>query len=271
MFKTFRPDNIDELLYIIDKEPCHIFAGGTDIMIRKRQWQGAERKFTQSVVYINHLENLRGIIETEKTYEILTLTTQTDIVESDLPDYMKVPFSLMSSPAIRNVATVGGNIVNAAAVADSLPIFYALDASVELLSQDGIRVLKIEDFIKDKYKTARAQNEILTKVIIPKYYEKGFFYKKLGQRKASILSKVSVFVLYSKNDIRVAIGAINDTVIREKAVEFGFLNDKCIEDMLISYQGLMNGKDDKRSTKDYRETVALNLIRDYLKEIIDEL
>ncbi len=78
-------------------------------------------------------------------------------------------------------------------------------------------------------------------------------------------------MLYSTNDLRVAIGAINDTVIRDKAIEFGFLNDKSIEDLLIGYQGLMNGIDDKRSTKDYRETVALNLIRDYLKEIMNEL
>lgn len=271
MVNAYRPETVNELLEILDKEVCHIFAGGTDLMIRKRQWQGAERKFTQGVAYINQLSELRGIVEKESTYEIGTLTTQTDMVESNLPDYIKEPYSLMSSPAIRNVATVGGNIVNAAAVADSLPILYALDAKVELLSVDGKREMPIETFVTGKYKTKRKANELLTKVIIPKYEEKGYFYKKLGQRKASILSKVSVFILYKKSDVRIAIGAINDTVIRSKSIEYAFMNDLNITDMMIGYRGLMKGKDDKRSTKDYRETVAVNLIENYLKEIVDEL
>jgi len=271
MINAYRPESIDELLKILDQETCHIFAGGTDLMIRKRQWQGAERKFTQSVAYIIQLEELRGIWEDENFYEIGTLTTQTDIVESNLPEYIKEPYRLMSSPAIRNVATVGGNIVNAAAVADSLPILYALDAQVELMSIDGVRRIPVEDFVVGKYRTLRKDNELLTKVIVPKYEASGYFYKKLGQRKASILSKVSVFILYQKSDVRIAIGAINDTVIRSKSIEYAFMNDLNISDMMIGYQGLMSGKDDKRSTKNYRETVAINLIQNYLKEIVDEL
>ncbi|MCH4889760.1 xanthine dehydrogenase family protein subunit M [Acidaminobacter sp. JC074] len=271
MFNTYRPDTFDQVLDILDKETCHIFAGGTDLMIRKRQWQGAERKFTQSVVYISHLKELAGIVESDDYYEIGTLTTQTDIVDSDLPDYIRVPYSLMSSPAIRNVATVGGNIVNAASVADSLPIFYALDAKVELVSKYGRRLLPVEEFVLGKYKTARQANEILTKVIVPKFKEKGFSYKKIGQRKASILSKLSVFMVYNESDLRIAIGAVNDTVIRNRALEVTYKKDKNIDDLIQGYKSLMFGQDDKRSTKDYRERVTENLIRSFLKEMEDEL
>jgi len=271
MFKTYRPDSVEALLDIIDKDVCHIFAGGTDIMIRKRQWQGAERKFTQSVVYINHLEALRGIKETNEHYIIGTLTTQTDMETSHLPEYIREPYRLMSSPAIRNVATVGGNIVNAAAVADSLPILYALDASVVLLSKYGKRVVKIEDFVIGKYKTIRENNELLIQVLIPKFDEKGYFYKKLGQRKASILSKLSVFVLYKEKDIRITIGAVNDLVIRDKSLEYELIKNKDVNKMLEGYLQLMQGKDDKRSTKNYREQVSINLIKHYMGEIIDEL
>jgi len=271
MFKSYRPHSISDLLDIIDKETCHIFAGGTDIMIRKRQWQGAERKFTQNVVYINHLTELKGIEETEDAYIIGTLTTQTDIVKSNLPEYIRRPYELMSSPAIRNVATVGGNIVNAASVADSLPILYALDASLELASKYGKRIIKVDEFVLGKYKTNRQTNELLTRVIVPKYESEGYFYKKLGQRKASILSKISVFILHQPNNIRITIGAVNDLVIRSTELERQFVLDKDIASLLSGYKSLMNGKDDKRSTKDYRETTALNLIEDYLKEIKDEL
>lgn len=271
MFKSYRPHSITELLDIIDKETCHIFAGGTDLMIRKRQWQGAERKFTQNVVYINHLMELKGIEETDDAYIIGTLTTQSDIVKSHLPEYIRRPYELMSSPAIRNVATVGGNIVNAASVADSLPILYALDASLELASKYGKRIVKVEEFVLGRYKTVRQSNELLTRVIVPKYNSQGYFYKKLGQRKASILSKVSVFILYQPNDIRITIGAVNDLVIRNMTLERKFIKDKDLSSLLIGYKSLMNGSDDKRSTKAYRETTALNLIEDYIKEIKNEL
>lgn len=266
MFKTYRPETIDETLKVI-QEPCHIFAGGTDLMIRKRQWQGAERKFTQPVVYINHLEELRGIDVTDTHYVIGTLTTQTDMCESDLPAYLTVPYSLMSSPAIRNAATVGGNIVNAASVADSLPLLYALDAEVELLSLAGKRNVPIESFIIDKYKTDLKQGELLTKVMIPKFKEKTYKYKKIGQRKASILSKLSVFILYNDSDIRIAIGAVNDTVIRDRILEENYLRDRDLDALLKGYFNHMKAKDDKRSTKIYKEKVVLNLLESFIKEI----
>lgn len=271
MFKTYRPDTLEAVLEHINQENCHIFAGGTDLMIRKRQWQGAERKFTQPVVYISHLKNLKGIETTEKTYEIKTLTTQTDIVNSTLPEYIRVPYSLMSHPAIRNMATVGGNIVNAASVADSLPVLYALDASLDLLSLDGKRTVLVKDFILDKYKTLRNTNELLVNVSIPKNNYNTYFYKKLGQRKASILSKLSVFIINNgSKDVRIAIGAINNTVIRDRSLEIAFNENQDLDALLLGYKNLMSGIDDKRSTKDYREKVALNLIEEYLKGVMNE-
>lgn len=271
MIASYRPATLDEALKHLDQEVCHIFAGGTDLMIRKRQWQGAERKFTQPIVFIAQLDELRFIRETETHYEIGTLTTQTDIVNSDLPEYIREPYRQMSHPAIRNIATVGGNIVNAASVADSLPVLYALDAVVELKSLHGTRELPIEAFIQGKYKTKRANNEMLTKVMVPKLKDYTFFYKKLGQRKASILSKLSVFIVHNElKDIRLAIGAVNDTVIRSRMLEATFKEDHNLDTLLGGLKEQMHGMDDKRSTKDYREKVTLGLVEDYLRGILDE-
>lgn len=272
MVQSYRPNTLEEVLEIIANENCHIFAGGTDLMIRKRQWQGAERKFTQPVVFINHLSELKGIKDYDDYYEIGTLTTQTDMVNSHLPEYVRKPYELMSHPAIRNIATVGGNIVNAASVADSLPILIALDCQVVLKSVDGERILSIQDFVLDKYKTVRKQNEILTHVRMPKTSYSHYFYKKLGQRKASILSKVSVFILNNDlDDLRITIGAINPTVIQSRVIEENFLKNHDLDALLQAYKSLMAGQTDKRSTKDYRETVALNMIKEYLEGVMNEL
>lgn len=271
MFNNVRPNSVEELLEAINQQFYYIFAGGTDLMIRKRQWQGAERRFDRDIIYIAHLDELNGIHETEDTYEIYTLVTQSDMAESSLlPEYLKVPYSQMATIGIRNVATVGGNIINAASVGDSLPLLYALDASIVLRSIDGRRTLAITDLILDKYKTTKKQNEILERVIIPKTHFDGYFYKKLGQRKASILSKVSVFILYNRNpelEIRIAIGAVNDTPIRLIDEEKRLAETGDIEGYLKALEGAMHSSTDKRSTKEYKEQITLRLVRNYLEEI----
>lgn len=263
MVKLFRPDSLEELLELYSKVDGHIFAGGTDLMIRKRQWQGAERKFTKPVIYINQLEELKGIKEFEDRYEIMTLTTQSEIINSDLPDYIKVPISKMGNPAVRNVATIGGNIVNAASVGDSIVVFIALDAELELMSKEGIRYESIEEFEVGKYKTDLHSGEILSKIIIKKQ-DYDFFYKKLGQRKASILSKLSVYILKNETDIKIAIGAVNNKVIRSVELEEKYMKDNNLEELLYELEKLMHSFDDKRSTKDYREHISIGLVKQYL-------
>ena len=44
----------------------------------------------------------------------------------------------MGAPALRAVATLGGNICNASPAADTLPVLYAFDARVTLASPPGV-------------------------------------------------------------------------------------------------------------------------------------
>ena len=179
----------------------------------------------------------------------------------------------MGNPAIRNVATVGGNIVNAAQVADSLPLLYALDGKILLKSKEGSRILPVEKFIKGKYRTEIKENEFLYEVIIPKMDIRGFRYKKVGLRKASILSKFSVVFLYGmKGDkldyIRVAIGAVNETPVRNKKAEERFVENRDVKEFLTAIRKDLQGIDDKRSTKLYREEASLRIVTEYLNEIL---
>jgi CO/xanthine dehydrogenase FAD-binding subunit len=263
--KSYRPETLDELLEIINMEDTNIFAGGTDLMIRKRQWQGAERRFDKSVVFINQISELRGIKEFEDRIEIGTTTSHREICDSNLPEYIKCVYRKMGNPPIRNMATVGGNIVNSAKVADSLPLLYCLEAKVKLESKGGERTIAIEKFILDKYKTDIKKNEVLTKIIIPKINVIDYSYRKVGQRKASILSKVSVLLIRTDNDIRISIGAVNPIVIRDKEIEIFFVETSDVEGTLIKYKNIMKGEDDNRSSRRYREKIASNILLDFLR------
>ncbi len=274
MIDCRRPETVDELLEIIDTGKYRIFAGGTDLMVRKRQWQGAERRFEEDIVFIEQIDELKGITEDKEHYHIKTCTTHRNMEKSlVLPECIKLPYRLMGNPAIRNVATVGGNIVNAAQVADSLPLLYALDGKILLKSKNRSRILTVEDFIKGKYKTDIRENEFLHEVIIPKIDITGFRYKKVGSRKASILSKFSVVFLYGmKNDkldyIRVSIGAVNELPVRNREAEERFVENRDVKEFLTAIRKEMEGTDDKRSTKLYREEVSLRIVEEYLSEIL---
>ncbi len=69
--------------------------------------------------------------------------------------------------AIRNRATVVGNIANASPCADTVPPLCVLGASVELRSARGSRQMPVQDFIVGVRKTARAADEYVAAVHIP--------------------------------------------------------------------------------------------------------
>ena len=95
----------------------------------------------------------------------------------------------IGSRQIQNLGTIGGNLCNASPAADGVPCLLSLDASIELLSVNGKRVLKLEDFIKASRKTELQNDEILSAILIPKEAELGnSSFLKLGARKYLVIS-----------------------------------------------------------------------------------
>ena len=76
------------------------------------------------------------------------LTTLAALIEHPViqAEYPVLPFAAryMGSPAIRHLATVGGNLCNASPAADLPPVLLALDAEVEIVGPAGARRLPLE-------------------------------------------------------------------------------------------------------------------------------
>lgn len=267
MVEHLRPKDLTQALEWMAERKLIPVAGGTDLMIRARNWQGASRAMKGDVIYIQHLNELKMIKETETAYHIGAGITQAEFCMNErLPDYAKEVVRQMATPAIRNAATIGGNIANAASVADLLPLLYAADAEIVLRSRDEERVLPIQSFEVGKYKTARREDELIVEVILPKLEITRYFYKKMGQRRASILSKVSFLAIEVEDCTRIAIGAVNETVVRSRELEQQINEGHGIKGVLNGYKALLKGSDDKRSTKRYRERVVINLLMKWMEE-----
>jgi len=279
MVETYMPKSLREALDLLEFKDCTIFAGGTDLMVRKKQWAGLPSSFDVPVVYISEIKELREIKRDEGHLYIGAACTFSELIESSLiPDFYKSVFVEMASPAIRNSATIGGNICNASPAGDCLPLLYALGAS--LVIESGCRKYEaaIEDFITGPGKIILKAGELVTQIKIP---EKDFNikkYRKVGARKSTALSKLSFVGLADMDDkglhdIRIAFGAVSPTVVRNREIEeeiismrnAGFLD---IQEIKSYYDALIKPINDQRSTAYYRKACCKRLLEDFLIGIL---
>jgi carbon-monoxide dehydrogenase medium subunit len=128
---------------------------------------------------------------------------------------------------VRNVATVGGNLVNASPAADLVPCLLALDGAVTLLGPDGERELPVEGFLLGPNRTARRPEELLTRVRMPGLPPRSATaFLKAGRRKAMEISVVCVAARLTLDptgerclEARIALGAVAPTAVRARAAE----------------------------------------------------
>ncbi|GAG44948.1 unnamed protein product, partial [marine sediment metagenome] len=120
----------------------------------------------------------------------------------------------IGSPQIRNRGTIGGNICNASACADTIPPLITLGAQLAIHSVRGKRHLPLEDAIPAPYETVLADDEILTEISFPSLpIGAGSAFVKLGRRKALSISRMSIAVALERDHsgnlrrVRIAAGS----------------------------------------------------------------
>lgn len=278
--KSYIPSSLEDCLNELLNENYWLFAGGTDLMIRKRRWHGASRNFKRPVMFINEINKLNGISSDKDYIYIKSCSSLLEVFNNnEIPKILKKAVIEMANPAIRNIATIGGNIANAAKVGDTIPVLFLLDAKIDIISKNNLRREKISDFIKGKYQTDLRQGELIYQVIIPNKDYNITFYKKLGTRHGDILSKLSVSSVMDIEDsiikdFKVSFGAINNKSIRDRFIEEKIINKNIIEakgsiyTLLKEYSALLNGQTDKRSTRIYREETAIKILHNFLKGVL---
>lgn len=277
MVSAHRPARFAEALRIRAEAEVTPFAGGTDLMVRWHRNSGLAPRFERPVLLLAHLPELHVIANIRSSLSIGAAVTLSELLlDARVPTVLREAAAQMASPAIRNVATLGGNICNASPAADTLPPLYCLNAELVLAAKWGERRVPIERFIVGPGKTELRQDELLKSIELPPASFDVSFYRKVGTRKANALSKLSFLGLSSLTDnrtldVRIAFGAVAPTVVRSTRVEslLRIVTDvemPSIRPQIIeSYADLIVPIDDQRSSADYRKTVALNLLSDFLE------
>lgn len=279
MVNAYRPASFAEALRIRQERRVIPFAGGTDLMVKHRRHSGLAPQFDHPILLLGHLQELRTVDSAENELVIGASTTLADLARhSETPEALRQAIAEIASPALRNVATLTGNICNASPAGDTLPALYCLNASLVLVCSGGERQMNIDEFILGPGQTALRADELVGAVVIPRESFDLTHYRKVGTRRANALAKLSFLGLASFEgevirDLRVAFGAVAPTVVRAKELEreYAGCRKKELEQhrgaLVDAYAKLIVPIDDQRSTAHYRKAICLRLLEQFLAEI----
>ena len=270
MVKGYVPQTLKEALEIRQGEQVTPYAGGTDLMVAHKR--------TDIYLFLHRILQLQ-VVETDDNYfRIGACCTFTQVREHlNTPEILKEAISRIAAPAIRNLGTIGGNIGNGSAKADSVLILFALDAKLRIQSAGGDRVIPIRAFYKGRKELDLAPDELITEILIPRELPTHYTYHKIGARAALAISRLSFAGLWTVEDGTItacatAFGAIEQIVVRKPEMDQILIGTKMTEldetakRYLEAYGSALNPIDGRISAA-YRKTVCMNLLADFIEQI----
>jgi CO/xanthine dehydrogenase FAD-binding subunit len=279
-----RPTRLEAALAELARAPHTVVAGGTDV------YPGCVGIDAPSpLLDVSLLPETRGIDWNAdgSALRIGASTTWSDLVRKPLPAFVHCLVQAareVGGIQIQNRGTIGGNLCNASAAADGIPPLLALDATVELASERGQRVLPIERFVIGNRATALAADELLMSTTLPRRSPNAVStFLKLGHRRYLVISIVMVAVVLDFDAQErvsycgIGVGACSAAACRLPVLEAGLLG--LARGDLPAHAARLLGAgalaplapiDDVRATRHYRLDAARSLIERAISELARE-
>ncbi len=244
-FKYLSPTSVEEAIsfYGQHSETSKFVAGGTDVIVKvKDGWM--EPDFLISLKKIKELSELHKN-EATKELSIGALVTHATL-EKSLMIQNRYPIiydavSNIGSLQVRNVGTIGGNLINAVPSADGAVPMIALDGVALLHGPDGERSVEVKDLFIKPYVTVLKPGEILKKITIPpQEANTGSAYIKFGRRAAMELPLIGIGMLLTLDTdletctkARIVLGVAAPTPMRAFEAEKTLVGQKINEEILV--------------------------------------
>jgi xanthine dehydrogenase FAD-binding subunit len=282
MTDVFLPSSLKQLGDIIQRNPGgKVYSGGTDLLVKMRH---ATLK-PDSLICLEKIPELKGVNETGDHVFIRSGSTISSLIENPIIrknfPVMVRAMEVFGSPPIRNMGTLGGNIVTASPAGNTLPPLYVLDAAVEIWSREGQSDVPINRFIVGPGKTRLKSGEIVYGIRINKCSEYNLHhFKKVGQRNAMAIAVVSLAAVLKINKIgiiekaRLAWGAVGPTVLTSSEIDAAFtgrhFTASLFQEVAPLIDQLISPISDVRADADYRRQVSANLVKQMLSLKLNE-
>ena len=169
-FELALPGSVDECLQILAQRgpDTRVVAGGTDLLpqmkngVLKPSW----------VVDLSGVAELRTVQDADGGGLRIGAAVTARELEQDARVQSRYPSlaesaALVGSIQVRNLATLGGNLCNAAPSADMAPPLLALDAEAVIAGPAGRRRVPMASFFLGVRRTVLAPGELLLELVLP--------------------------------------------------------------------------------------------------------
>ena len=238
----YRPQTLQEALDILSRHPgkARVIAGGTDLLLDLKN----ASKQVEYLVDIREIEGMTRIEEREGRLFIGACVTHSQLAASPLIRKMAAALAegaaTVGSVQVRNVSTVGGNIVNAQPAADTAVPLVALGASAAMVDTDGTkRVAAVEDLFAGPGRSKiNSTKTIVTEFSFPASPPMLSAFDRIARRKSLSLPMLNLAVALQRENnaakhIRIAAGPIGPTPQRLERVE-SILEGRMIESAILA-------------------------------------
>jgi CO/xanthine dehydrogenase FAD-binding subunit len=258
--RVFLPSTVAEFHATAARFPdARVFAGGTDILRRQAD---ARIELPPNVIYIRNIEEIRQAARTERYLEFgaaMTLTETIELGEKVVPPVLFAALNGIAVPGIRNLATVGGNLLCPGRRFDLFAPMSVLDARIEIRGNSTLRWLPLNRLIGLDGIPELAVGEIVAHVRIPSETFDLNLYRKIGSRHYPD-ADTGVFCCCAKTSR----GMLTD--FRLAFAGERFIRDRDIENS-ITGKGLPFSERDVESVIDaYREELDEELLGNPLRQ-----
>ncbi|PGM56055.1 FAD binding domain-containing protein [Bacillus sp. AFS053548] len=249
-----------------------LVAGGT---LLQTEWEKGNHcpKNIISLENIKELKEIKLMSKNRQTFiQIGALTTfdccrNKEIFLENVPILVEAVRNI-ASPAIRNRATIGGNVANG--YGDVIPALLVLDASLLLYDGDQMKEKKLTDCLKEKNFLS---NSILVSIKIPvqkKNTRENYFYQKIGLREnfcQSIVSISGYLKISKKKSIEKVHLAVSGSSflpqrldLTEELIKELFLPPFQLNEIAQSIKKEFNPPSDHFSSSNYKQDITINII-----------
>jgi carbon-monoxide dehydrogenase medium subunit len=269
-FEYIRPSSLEEACSALadSNGSAKALAGGTDVLVQMRQ--GALRPTT-----LVSLRDVPGLDDVELPPDgglLIGALAPLGVIERSAAVRERFPAiaqaaAWVGSVQVRNRATLGGNLCNAAPSADTAPILIALGAQAIVTDGRRDRSVPLEDFFIGPGRTVLERGELLRAVHVPPPPAHAFATYLKTFRSAMDCCTVGVGLLaafvpgsLAVDHVRLVLGAVAPTPMRARAAE-ALLTGRELDEAAIaeaSAQAVAESQpiDDIRASADYRRVLV---------------
>ena len=151
------------------------------------------------LVDVTALPGLADLRQTETHVEIGAAVTHARIEDGEVPDpiagMLRHVAAGIAYRAVRNKGTIGGSLCHADPAADWVTAMTALGAVLVVRGSTGARGIAMAGFMLGAYRTAMAEDEVLTTIRIPRYSDQARWgYYKICRKVGEFADAIAAFV-----------------------------------------------------------------------------